>query len=289
MPPGTTLCRVSFRTSPPRSRAGGAQHGRPASARAVLRRRARRRDVPAGIVLGGVLLLAVAAGWGVPEWSARVDAARHPVTAADLAAARDALAALPVRDRAPPTGYTREEFGPAWADVDGNGCDTRNDVLARDLVDVTFQEGTGDCVVLTGRLEDPYGGTEIDFRRGPRSGAVQIDHVVALADAWGTGGRAWPPSRREAFANDPANLLAVSGPLNVQKGADDAASWLPPAVGYRCLYAVRQVRVKAADGLWGTRPERDALPSGLGGGGGGGAAKRGGQARRRRGGGGRGP
>jgi len=215
-------------------------------------------------VLAVVLLLTLAAGWGVPEWSARVDAARHPVTAADLASARDALAALPVRERAPPGGYTREEFGPAWADVDGNGCDTRNDVLARDLVGVTFQDGTGDCVVLSGRLADPYGGTAIDFQRGARSGAVQIDHVVALADAWRTGAREWPASRREAFANDPANLLAVSGRLNVQKGADDAASWLPPAVGYRCLYAVRQVRVKAAYGLWVTPGERDALARELG-------------------------
>lgn len=234
----------------------------PTSARLLLRRRARRRDVPAVVVLGVVLLLALTAGWGVPEWSARVDAARHPVTAEDLAAAREALAALPVQERAPPDGYARDEFGPAWADVDGNGCDTRNDVLARDLVDVTLQDGG--CVVLSGRLTDPYGGTDLNFARGARSGAVQIDHVVALADAWRTGAQGWSPSMRVAFANDPANLLAVSGPLNVQKGAGDAATWLPPAVGYRCLYAVRQVRVKAAYRLWVTRAERDALARELG-------------------------
>ncbi len=121
-----------------------------------------------------------------------------------------------------------------------------------------------DCVVLSGTLDDPYTGLPITFVRGPDSTAVQIDHVVALSDAWQTGAQQWDPTRRLAFANDPANLLAVDGPANQEKGAGDAATWLPPNRGYRCVYALRQVRVKAAYGLWVTAAERDALERELG-------------------------
>ena len=192
-----------------------------------------RRPGPWALGLG----LCVAVGAGVPAWSQARVAARWAVTADDLAAGRAALAALPVRGRAPTTGYAREQFGQAWADVDRNGCDTRNDVLRRDLAAVVAQ----DCVVLSGTLDDPYTGVPIAFARGPGSSAVQIDHVVALSDAWQTGAQSWTPVTREAFANDPANLLAVDGPANQEKGAGDAATWLPPNRGYRCVYALRQV------------------------------------------------
>jgi hypothetical protein len=206
-----------------------------------------------------VLLVSVAIGAGVPLWTQARDSARFPVTAADLDRARSELGTLAVKGRAPKTGYEREEFGPAWADVDRNGCDTRNDVLARDLTDVTFEAGTHDCVVLTGTLSDPYSGGTIAFARGPRSADVQIDHVVALSDAWQKGAQRWDADRRRQFANDPANLLAVDGPTNAAKGDGDAATWLPPSTGYRCAYVVRQVRVKAAYGLWVTQAEHDAL------------------------------
>ena len=189
---------------------------------------------------------------------ARADA-RYPVTAADLATGRAALDELRVKGRAPRTGYSREEFGPTWADVDRNGCDTRNNVLRRDLVDVTTKPGTRGCVVLRGTLDDPYTGTTIDFERGERSSEVQIDHVVALADAWQKGAQAWSPEKRERFANDPANLLAVDGGANQSKGAGDAATWLPANTGYRCAYALRQSVVKASYGLWVTQAEHDAL------------------------------
>jgi hypothetical protein len=202
----------------------------------------------------------VAVGAGAPAWSQSRVAARYPVTGEDLAAGRAALATLPVRGRAPRTGYERERFGQAWADVDRNGCDTRNDILRRDLTGVVVQS----CVVLSGTLDDPYTGAQIPFARGPDSAQVQIDHVVALLDAWQTGAQSWPAATREAFANDPANLLAVDGPANQEKGAGDAATWLPPSRGYRCVYALRQVRVKAAYGLWVTRAERDALDRELG-------------------------
>ncbi|RFU21786.1 GmrSD restriction endonuclease domain-containing protein [Geodermatophilus marinus] len=173
--------------------------------------------------------------------------------------ARRALEEVPVRGRAPRTGYDRDRFGPAWADVDRNGCDTRNDVLARDLAGVSFQPGTRDCVVAAGTLADPYSGTTVDFRRGQEtSDDVQVDHVVALSDAWQKGAQQWDDGTRLVFANDPLNLLAVDGALNQQKGDGDAATWLPPARGYRCAYVARQVAVKLAYGLWMTQAEHDA-------------------------------
>jgi hypothetical protein len=181
------------------------------------------------------------------------------------AAPQTALAAvslLEVKGRAPKTGYDRDLFGSGWVDVDRNGCDTRNDVLARDLESETFKAGTNDCVVLTGTLADPYSATTIGFVRGNEtSSAVQIDHVVALSDAWQKGAQAWAEARRVSFANDPMNLLAVDGPLNMQKGDGDAATWLPPNKAYRCEYVARQVGVKYTYGLWVTDAERNAMVS----------------------------
>ncbi len=219
------------------------------------------------LVVYGAAGLAIAVGAGLAADGITTAAAglRYPVTADDVASARVALGALQVKGRAPRTGYDREQFGPAWQDVDRNGCDTRNDILARDLTAVTFTPGTVDCQVRSGLLADPYSGTEIAFARGPESSAdVQIDHVVALADAWQKGAQAWSPQVREAFATDPANLLAVDGPLNQAKGAGDAATWLPPHKPFRCRYVIRQVRVKAAYGLWVTAAEREAIARELG-------------------------
>jgi hypothetical protein len=206
-----------------------------------------------------VLVLCVALGAGIPLWSQARASAQHPLTAADLDRTRAELDALEVKGRAPTTGYDRDEFGTAWADVDHNGCDTRNDVLARDLTDLTFREGTQGCVVESGTLDDPYSGETIAFVRGPDSAAVQIDHVVALSDAWQKGAQQWTAEQRQEFANDPANLLAVDGPTNQAKGAGDAATWLPPSTGYRCAYVAQQIRVKAAYGLWVTQAEKDAM------------------------------
>ncbi len=168
------------------------------------------------------------------------------------------LGGLRVKGRAPKTGYAREEFGPAWSDVDRNGCDTRNDVLARDLTATSFHPGTRGCVVVGGRLADPYAGRVLAFSKAQAS-LVQIDHVVSLSNAWQTGAFAWPASRRLAFANDPLNLLAVSGSANAQKSDGDAATWLPPNKAYRCAMVARQSAVKAKWNLWVTPPERDAI------------------------------
>ncbi len=172
--------------------------------------------------------------------------------------ALEVLAGLPVQGRAPRTGYDRELFGPSWADVDRNGCDTRNDVLARDLVDDEVRPGTRGCVVVAGTLADPYSGEVVAFAK-ERASEVQVDHVVALSHAWQTGAQGWDAGTRQRFANDPLNLLAVRGDLNQSKGDGDAATWLPPARGYRCAYVARQVAVKAGYGLWVTPPERDAV------------------------------
>jgi hypothetical protein len=189
-----------------------------------------------------------------------------PVAVADLAS--DALAkldTLAVKGRAPKTGYERSLFGDAWTDdvtvPDGhNGCDTRNDVLRRDLVDVVTKPGTGGCAVLSGVLNDPYTGTSVEFQRGPGTSAlVQIDHVVALSDAWQTGAAQWDDVTRRNFANDPANLQATLGWVNQEKGDGDAATWLPPNVAYRCTFITRIVDVKAVYGLWVTPAEHDAI------------------------------
>lgn len=170
-----------------------------------------------------------------------------------------ALESLEVKGRAPKTGYARSEFGPNWADVDRNGCDTRNDILARDLRDVTYREGTHDCVVLSGVLDEPYTATEIHFVRGQDTSTdVHIDHVVALSDAWQKGAQQLSEEERTAFANDPLNLLAVDGPANMQKGDGDAATWLPANRAFRCDYVSRQIAVKARYDLWVTQAEKDA-------------------------------
>ncbi len=187
-----------------------------------------------------------------------------PVSAAP-GTALEALALLPVRGRAPQTGYDRDQYGEGWVDTDRNGCDTRNDVLARDLTAEQFRPGTRDCVVTSGVLLDPYSGATILFQRGQgTSEAVQIDHVVALSNSWQTGAQGWDAATRVAFANDPLNLLAVDGALNSQKRDGDAATWLPPDRGYRCAYVARQVAVKTTYGLWTTQAEHDAMATVLG-------------------------
>lgn len=170
------------------------------------------------------------------------------------------LNGIPVKGRAPKTGYARDEFGPAWADIDHNGCDTRNDILARDLTVETFKGGTNNCVVDTGVLADKYTGTTINFVRGQdTSSEVQIDHIVALSDAWQKGAQQLGSDQRKQLANDPMNLMAADGPTNRSKGDEDAATWLPPNRAFRCEYVARQTAVKAKYSLWVTQVEHDAI------------------------------
>lgn len=177
-------------------------------------------------------------------------------------AALDVLAGLSVKGRAPKTGYKREiVFGQRWKDMDQNHCNTRNDILARDLTEV--RKRADNCKVLSGTLNDPYTGKTLTFAAS-RSEEIQIDHVVALSNAWQTGAQQISQEQREHLANDPLNLLAVSGAANQQKGAGDAATWLPKNKGYRCAYVARQIAVKAKYSLWVTPPEKAAMERILG-------------------------
>lgn len=219
-----------------------------------------------------VVALVVAAWWGydtlrpaphhvIDQPVTRRTAApdRAPATLA-ASPPMQALLTLMVKGRAPKTGYTRDQFGHGWLDPDRNGCDTRNDMLRRDLTEVVLKPGTHGCVVLSGTLADPYLGQPISFVKGnTTSTLVQIDHVVALSDAWQKGAQQWDQETRQRFANDPANLLAVSGSANQAKGDGDAATWLPKNKAFRCSYVSRQVAVKASYRLWVTEPERAAM------------------------------
>ena len=170
-------------------------------------------------------------------------------------AASPELKQLAVKGRAPKTGYERSNFGDGWGSI--MGCDTRNVILVRDLRDVTLDDR---CRVLTGKLDDPYTGKIIDFQRGETtSDDVQIDHVVALSNAWQTGAQVMNEYTRISFANDPLNLLAVDGTANEQKSDGDAATWLPPNKSFRCEYVKRQISVKKKYELWVTPAERDAM------------------------------
>lgn len=156
-------------------------------------------------------------------------------------------------------GYNRGLFGFRQTDDDGNGCDIREDVLARDLKDIKYKYA-GSCKVSSGVLNDPYTGTVIYFRRGTKtSAAVQIDHVVALHNAWDSGASQWPSAKKYKFANDPYNLLAVEGQANQEKGDASADAWLPTNKGFRCEYVARQIGVKAKYSLTVTQAEKDVM------------------------------
>lgn len=170
------------------------------------------------------------------------------------ARANTKLDSLEVKGRAPKTGYDRAEFGNGWSKE--GACDMRNIILNRDLKDVSLGD---DCKVIEGVLSDPYTGKVINFKRGSSSGDVQIDHVVALSDAWQKGAQNITYAKRVELSNDPLNLLAVDGAANQSKSDGDAATWLPPNKAFRCQYVSRQVEVKAKYKLWVNLAEKQAI------------------------------
>lgn len=199
-----------------------------------------------------------------PAFSIPSPALGRPAQVVAPATALAVLATLEVKGKAGRSDYQRSAFGQAWLDADTNGCDTRNDVLRRDLTAVTFTTGSL-CVVASGTLTEPYTGVSRHFTRGTEtSAALQIDHVVALGNAWQTGAAALTALQRQSLANDPLNLLAVDGDANQDKRDSDAASWLPPAKKFRCHYVARQISVKAAYSLWVTPAEKEAMETILG-------------------------
>ena len=180
-----------------------------------------------------------------------------PAQAASAPLASVVLGKLSVKGRAPKTGYARDLFSDGWGNI--SGCDTRNFILKRDLTSITWRSGEN-CIVATGKLVDPYTGKAINFVRGVKTSlAVQIDHVVAVSDAWQKGAQQISSQARYSFYNDPLNLLAVDGPTNSSKGDGDAATWLPPNKSFRCAYVARQVAVKAKYKLWVTAAEKAAI------------------------------
>lgn len=216
-------------------------------------RKIRRRQIT-------VLLVAAVAGAAV--WATQLQQPQIAPTSLSMqrqlfgdSNAQVELTKLEVKGRAPKTGYSRKQFGDGWGKIDG--CSTREVILARDLADEKLDDK---CRVQSGRLDDPYTGKTIQFQRGKEtSQRVQIDHVVALSDAWQKGAQQLPREEREKLANDPLNLLAVDGPANQAKGDGDAATWLPANKPFRCQYIERQVAVKRRYRLWVTSAEKDAM------------------------------
>ncbi len=217
----------------------------------------RRRMVLVAVILIGTLGWVVIKEWpNLPLMLPDSQSQQSGSNSGSGEIARDALAALPTKGRAPKTGYKRSQFGDGWAKA--GGCDTRNVILRRDLTNAVL--GDDNCKVQAGALSDPYTGQRIAFKRGANSsGAVQIDHVVALSNAWQTGAQQLSSEQRISLANDPLELLAVDGPANQQKGDGDAATWLPSNKPFRCQYIARQIAVKKKYLLWVTPPERTAM------------------------------
>ena len=169
----------------------------------------------------------------------------------------DLLAKLEVKGRAPKTGYVREEFYDTWPDIDG--CSLRQHIIKRDLGN-TAVIGNDNCSVIAGEYDEPYTGSHLVFyQKSDFSDHIQIDHVVALSDAWQKGAQKLTKEERFELATDPLNLLAVDAKANKNKSSGDAATWLPPNKAFRCTYVARQVSVKYKYHLWVTQAEKEAI------------------------------
>jgi hypothetical protein len=221
-----------------------------------------------------VLLAVVVAGggaWGYraltdkPEPPVPVERGLPPASTSEGFEPLEVLATLDVKGRAPKTGYDRKYFGVGAIDYDKNGCDYRNDTLRRDLQSQVLRPGEPVCVVESGTLLDPYTGDQVSFVRGANPSPIEIDHLVALSDAWQKGAQQWSEGKLLQFGNDPRNLVATSRQANQAKKDHDAASWLPPNKAFRCTYVTRQIEVKATYGLWVTAAERETMEAVLAG------------------------
>lgn len=159
-------------------------------------------------------------------------------------------------------------FGPRWSDdvdvaLGRNGCDTRSDIMRRDLRNITLKPGTHGCVVLAGDLTDPYTGEHVRYRR-ELAEQVPVAHVLALRSAWDLGASTWTPERRRDFANDPRNLVATTQHTNAAKGDKSPGEWMPPTPSGRCFYAIRYLVVADVYQLPVTGRDRAALDRALG-------------------------
>jgi hypothetical protein len=200
------------------------------------------------VITGGVLLTGIGGGYllnnattapQTPNYSDFTPV--YTIAAADLSTAENNLAKLKVRadSASPPTDYDSASM-PDWKDIDNNGCHTRYDVLARDMLD----ERRDGCKVLSGTVFDYYTGELVAYNDKVSGGGLDVDHVVAKGDAWESGGYAWDGDDWVKFANDPNELLTVSASINRQKGDKNAAEWLPPNESFQCKYVIYQVNIK---------------------------------------------
>lgn len=184
------------------------------------------------------------------------DASANPANSDESPLAKEVLAKLEIKGRAPKTNYSREEFYKTWPTME-DGCNLRQKIIRRDFGDSAQMDG---CTVVSGEYDEPYTGEHQVFTAKTQiSKSVQIDHVVALSDAWQTGAQYMSAETRYAMATDPLNLLAADSSANQQKSDNDAASWLPPNKTFRCQYVARQVSVKYKYQLWVTQAEHDTI------------------------------
>jgi Protein of unknown function (DUF1524) len=227
-------------------------------------------ELIAGAVIAGIatLVVSVIAVGGIvspssqtkpsTQWTAR---SASPTIAVEKGSVLYAAQQLHVAEPQP-HGYSRDEFGQRWADVDRNGCDQRNDVLRRDLAKRHIKPGTNGCVLRRGVTQNgTYGRDNLKYKRG--GSKVDIDHVVSLADAWRMGAYNWSANRREKFANDFIELEAVDAKTHRDKGDSAADEWLPKDPDQQCSYAARQVQIKTLFGLAVTKAERTAIVAAL--------------------------
>lgn len=164
------------------------------------------------------------------------------------------LASISVQNEYP-AGYSRELF-PHWLDIDGDGCNAREQVLKRDSVTLP-QVDPYNCYVVAGDWVSPYDGRTVRDRT-----QVDIDHVVALKEAWDSGAWAWSAAQRTAYANDTSDirsLVAASASSNRSKSDKDPSNWLPTRSSYVCTYLGNWISIKARWGLSMDRSEHGRI------------------------------
>ena len=185
------------------------------------------------------------------DYAAEAVSAENP----DAPLASEILEKLEVKGRAPKTDYSREQFYSGWPNVDG--CSLRQRIIKREFGESAVLE---ECNVMAGEYDEPYTGEHKKYsNRDEISNGIQIDHVVALSDAWQKGAQNLDSEKRYEIATDPLNLLAVDASANKKKSDGDAATWLPPNKRFRCQYVARQTSVKYKYKLWVTEAEKNAI------------------------------
>lgn len=226
------------------------------------------------LVIGGIVTIGAAVK-SSPSSSVGANPLHNPsgfsaglarVPSSELSRARALIRKVKVAEPAPGRSYNRSAFGTAWTDDSDapwahDDCPTREQVLQRDMPDEAFRSKPGDslrCVVASGTLSDPYTGRKIVFTK-ERPQAVQVDHVIALSEAWQQGAWNWSRRQRVEYANDPLVLLAVDGPANVQKSDHGPAEWLPPNHGVWCALAVRRAQIELRFHLPATRLDKHTM------------------------------